>query len=678
MNDRGKTRPGWLLPACGVLLVAFAARVHGLEVQSLWHDEGLSWWFARQPLGELIRGVANTEHPPLYFLGLAIWLRLAGDSAFALRFLSVLGGVLTVALTMALARQWRMPLVGLLAAAVLALHPWHIWYSQEVRSYSWMAAFGVALTWLGWRWTHTLRPRDGVLYAVVATAALYVHVFLALLVLVHFIVAALPRIEGREQGIRRWRALWPFGGAALVFLPWFFLALAQVRTNRTYWYWGFLDVPVVLKQTGEAFVLFPFPQHADVWDFSWAVYAAWGVAALVSVIVWRRPYGPLWVASVWGVLGLTLGWAYIEPKYDPRYVIDALPLWVMLVVFPLAEMATRGGRLVRPRGKALSALWVLLIVGAYGTVAFAAWQRTQAPDVARPDFRSPARFVAQHAAPGDGVVLVGGHIEPIVRYYLRRPDIQVYPMPRRLLVDLDRLLTWWDVAPALNTITRKHRRVWVIRWQEDLADPQHLVRSLLTLNACPLPVPGFNGKVNVAAFQVVRPLALPSEPTPTHKVGIAFRNGVLLLGYDAARVFLPNTPLATCEADRSAQESEVRVAAGETLFVVLYLQATNRLVHGFTGFVHLVTPDGSRALGIMDRLMGGYALPPPRWQLGQVVLQEFPVPVPPDIPPGQYLLEVGLYYPETLQRIDPLPAEVPGARTDGSRILMGPVYVIPK
>jgi len=90
-----------------ILGLAFALRVWQLDTQSLWHDEGLSWWFAREPLWQMLRSVAGTEHPPFYFFVLGLWMRVAVDSAYALRFFSVVGGVLTVAGLIAITRRWR-------------------------------------------------------------------------------------------------------------------------------------------------------------------------------------------------------------------------------------------------------------------------------------------------------------------------------------------------------------------------------------------------------------------------------------------------------------------------------------------------------------------------------------------------------------------------------------------
>ncbi len=659
--------------ALGCVLLAFGLRLWRLDTQSLWHDEGLSWWFARQSLRHMVQDVASTEHPPLYFVLLGLWMRLAGESPFALRWASVFPGVLTVAGLYALGARWRLRTAALLAALLLALHPMHIWYSQELRPYAWMAAWNVALTGWAWLWYTRGRWRDGLLYGLLAAGGLYIHVFLAFPLLVQAFVLFVPRWFQATTRRERWRLAAPYALVALLFLPWFLPLVDQLRTNRTYWYWGFLDVPVVLRQTALAFAFFGFPDNMPVSLWRQVAYVAWGLVGVGTLYLWSRPYGRLLAGSVWGVLGLTLTLAYLAPKYAPRYVLDVLPFWLLLVTAPLAAA---GQALTARRREAVPLVLALgvLLVGAYGILAHRARLLTEQPPVARPNFRDPTTFVAKAAAAGDAVVLVGGHMEPVVRYYLRRPDVALYPMPRRLLVDLDRLLTWWDVAPQMERITRTHARVWLLRWQEDLADPQHLAASFLYLYTCPLPTPPLSADVRLNLFYVPAPIDLPAEPVPSRAVGIPFRNGLELVGYDAARVPDPAAGLDACRQARDSGDRLV-VAPGETLFVVLYLRPTLRLTRGLTGFVHLVTADGSKALGIMDRLLGGYTYPPIRWRVGEIVLQEFPVPVPPDTPPGEYALEVGLYYPETVQRIDPLPAQVPGARTDGSRILMGPVYV---
>src|SRR5512137_2803149 len=87
-----------------LLLIAFGLRVYQLDAQSLWSDEGLSLYRARLTLGENLSNVivvppdvlTQDTNPPLYFVALSLVRAVAGESEYALRFLSVLAGMALV------------------------------------------------------------------------------------------------------------------------------------------------------------------------------------------------------------------------------------------------------------------------------------------------------------------------------------------------------------------------------------------------------------------------------------------------------------------------------------------------------------------------------------------------------------------------------------------------------
>ncbi|MFN3928098.1 MAG: glycosyltransferase family 39 protein [Thermoflexus sp.] len=126
-----------------LILLAFALRVSTLTAQPLWRDEVDALRFGRDLSAEVEgafqrRAQAGWEalsalltrpgfNGPLYFLGLFQWVRLAGDSEFALRFPSAGFGVLAVALSMALFRRYLPPSVARLTAWFLAVAPFMVW-----------------------------------------------------------------------------------------------------------------------------------------------------------------------------------------------------------------------------------------------------------------------------------------------------------------------------------------------------------------------------------------------------------------------------------------------------------------------------------------------------------------------------------------------------------------------
>src|SRR5437868_2493946 len=130
-----------------LVLLALGLRLYGIEVQSLWADEGTSVALATRSFARIAQDAAHDVHPPLYYWTLHIWVQLMGLGVFAVRSLSALYGVLVVVLTYLLGRRWFGQAAALVAAVAAALSPFAIHYSQETRMYILVTLFG-ALAWL--------------------------------------------------------------------------------------------------------------------------------------------------------------------------------------------------------------------------------------------------------------------------------------------------------------------------------------------------------------------------------------------------------------------------------------------------------------------------------------------------------------------------------------------------
>ncbi len=138
---RRVTWPFLALP--GLILLAFALRVYQLPAQSLWYDEGVSWYLTRMSLPALTLWTADDIQPPLYYYLLWLWTRLAGTTEYALRFPSVFFGTLTAPLIWITARRLVGNRAAWLALLFLALSPLHVYYAQEARMYTLLTFLGL-------------------------------------------------------------------------------------------------------------------------------------------------------------------------------------------------------------------------------------------------------------------------------------------------------------------------------------------------------------------------------------------------------------------------------------------------------------------------------------------------------------------------------------------------------
>ena len=112
--------------------------------QSLWFDEADIVVRAQRSWSDVLSTFTiQGENGPLYNVVLAAWIRIAGVSEAAVRFPSAVAGVLAIPAIYILGRQIGGKQSGLLAAGLLAISPYHIWYSQEAKMYSIVALLSI-------------------------------------------------------------------------------------------------------------------------------------------------------------------------------------------------------------------------------------------------------------------------------------------------------------------------------------------------------------------------------------------------------------------------------------------------------------------------------------------------------------------------------------------------------
>ncbi len=122
------------------------------------------------------------------------------------------------------------------------------------------------------------------------------------------------------------------------------------------------------------------------------------------------------------------------------------------------------------------------------------------------------------------------------------------------------------------------------------------------------------------------------------------------------------------ELDRAQFPAEV--AAGTPVTITLYWQSLTPVSEDYTVFVHLLNLDGTLAAGADGPPRDGL-YPTSFWSPGEIIADEHGGMA--SLTPGEYMLEVGLYRPDTGER---LPAS--GARAElGDRVILGKVRITP-
>ena len=272
-----------------VLLAGFALGAAQLNVDILWVDEmaTVSAIGAEDPpftLTQIVQGplaASDTSHSPLYYVLLAGWAQLVGWSQVALRYLSLLFGVLSITFMYRFVAEACDRRTAWLAAALFASSAIISIYYHELRSYSLWILLSLAHGWQYWRLAVASKASAASWFMLAATtsALLYTHPLSPFVLLGfgahHLLLAAKRRAW--------WRVIFAWGAGFAGYLPYAPLVLAGVTAATV--------SRSVQAEALSSLDLLPLLAH--VWangaDLLWLLLAVAAVWAL-----WRKRSPALW------------------------------------------------------------------------------------------------------------------------------------------------------------------------------------------------------------------------------------------------------------------------------------------------------------------------------------------------------------------------------------------------
>ena len=633
-------------PPLALTLLAFAVRLYNLTYHSLWFDEAMSVHWARSTVPRILEVSMNLVEdrlPPLYYLSLHYWRVLAGDGEMAVRLPSVLLGTLLIPLVYRLSVDLLGgsygQRVGLLAAALTALNPFLVWYSQEARMYAQAALLGTLGTWFFLRAitltvSQTRRrgaanyaPAQWLAYGLCAAAGLYTHLYSGFLLAAHALYLLLTWRHSR-------RAWLPFAltmlGVALLFAP---LALATWRVSGEagpgapltgFWSraWWLLS----------AFSVWKAPLSQSLRTITSAVMVGFATLGLVlphHPAPSPQPPAPsprLLVALLLltpPAIATLLLFRNQVAFFGERYFIVIVPWLLIAVAAGAVNLATRLRIMAISTDRQPPISHYLLPVTCYLLpIAFTLlplpgqWS----PAARKEAWRETVGYLAAHAHAEDAILIHPDWTRYPLQYYFRGPG-QTYAV----FGSVDEST---DLDSPLTTISAKHEILWLVESHTELADPEHRANAWLAARypaVTELYPPG------LAAVRAYAPGYisddLPNQATPTNAL---FEGGLKLVGY-----VVPQSHV-------SASDDLFHPPSGWA-HVTLYWSTEAPQIQNYTPFVHLIDDLGQVWGASLERSNDTFDFyPPTRWEPGQLVRADFDVNLNPATPPGNYTLVVGL------------------------------------
>jgi mannosyltransferase len=426
----------WILP---ITALAFATRLYQLDGQSLWFDEIFTVAMARLPwyqgmVSVLGHGVQLT---PVWHWIIKGWLPV-GDSDWLVRFPTVLFGILAIPLIFKLGQLYFSEEVGLLAAFIVAINPYQVWYGQELRVYTLLLLTAAGAMYAFSDMIRT-QGRKGVwLLAFFNFLGLPAHYFMFLVSIVQFLYLIIT-FRRTYSLLRVWIVTQSIGAFPLV-LWWLFLIYQWRITIGTAW------IPAPSWYT-PLLTLWNF-SFTYTGDFSPLVLVGLGIVLIGLVLGLIRA----WDRFERGLL-LTL-WLLAPPViviimslgrvsfYVDRYLIIITPILTLLVASGLMSIrhwAIRWGMI----------LILITITGLrLGEVYF------DREDFSKEDWRMLARTLDAQGQPGQRVITcTDGHWLSF-EYYNRHQNLE----PDKVIF-----------AAQVKDLAPSERGAWVIEMHEALS-----------------------------------------------------------------------------------------------------------------------------------------------------------------------------------------------------------------
>ncbi len=625
-------RERWLVLL--LILIGLGLRLYRVDYPDITGDEAWSVTIAGWQLEDII--ASDVEfNPPFYHLLLYGMMRLGGDTALVIRYVSVLAGLMGVVLLGRLGWLVGGSLLGLWTLIVGVFSPFLIYYAQEARFYGVVFATSTAsLTLL----VYLLRQQVGdkiipgrvwLLYGLASSLMLFSHYYaFAMMVCQAGFVVLFHAWRRSWKQLRGWVAVW--FGMAVAFLPWLVYSVdfLNTRTYQQFDKWRpavWFDLAQRTLRAYSASITLPS-------NLTWISWLVVGLAVLGALTLWRyrspqRYLAVLPVIIVLGVISFAWGMNPIVPFFYERYLMVGTPAFLLLVSAGIWGMI----RLHRVSG----IVALLLFLSVAGTSLSHQWFD---PAFLKGSYGRLMSDIEQRSLAGDLVLLNNPLQQSLADIYL----------PEQLsskMLDRAQLLSTEETGDYIKATTAGYDRVWLVEYGNPAAyDPSHRVLQWLGQNGSRAYYANYINSGPIYLF-----ILGDATDGDQRKVGANFNDEI---------------SLTTARLPAS-------IRSGEPLLLELLWQAQVALDRDYTVFTHLLDGEGL-LVAQTDGQPGGGARPTSGWQPGEVVTDKYAILVPDTLTPGVYQVRVGMYLWPELTRV---PVISSLTRVIDNTIDLGPVRV---
>lgn len=450
-----------------ILLLGLIVRLLGIASRPIWYDEAFAILFSEKGLEAMAYGTlapsgigSSDIHPLGYYAMLWAWMKLFGSVLIAARSLSVLAGICAIYIVYRLTRELFNERIAFIAGLFVALAPFQIHYSQEIRMYAFLALWLITATHAYWKGSHTDDWRWWGIFAVAAALAQYTHNLAAF----YLIPLALTPVFQRDW--RSLRATAMAGLAAVIlYTPWLIQLPAQfAKVSNSYW----VEKPGVER----LFTLLLTYTSLLPLSNNWLIVALISAILVVTIAFWQttRAYSqnaPMTTRGLW-MLYLAFCPAlllFLFSQWRPVYIERALlPSGVIFCIWLAWSLTVNSSR---------PAQYILLLLLATNA-SLGLYQHLTYTGFPYAPYQEMDHGLRKNLNPGDVIVHSNKlSLLPAIYFDPELPQSYIIDTPGSstdTLLPATQEVLGLDAQSNLENATRDAERVWFVIFQESIEE----------------------------------------------------------------------------------------------------------------------------------------------------------------------------------------------------------------
>lgn len=403
-----------------VLLIAVFLRLYRLGATSLWFDEVSSILSGNLlSFNNLITNMWKIGIAcPLYSTFIYYW-RYLGNEEAVLRLSSAIFGIGCVVGIYHLGKVFFDKKTGLICAFLLAISPFHIYYSQELRMYTLISFLTILCTYYLFKALKENKDVYWVLYIVFNTLNLYIH-YMTSLVLLAFTVFFLLNFKQYKLLFKKW--LISNIIILLLLIPWlviFITTFMRIIEMKDY-YW----IPSWLPSVSVMNIFFTFKNFSIGYNATKLIYLLasgiffffffWGIVKtekkkglMLELCCLFIPIFFMFLFSKWKV------W------YIDRYVISSSIFFYLIIA--------KGLSVLKKFYLILSLVFITILsifalINYYNNILPGKWVEHIGITQSKEQYREVSNYIAENFQKGDVILYSHRIMMPSLRWYFSLKD----------------------------------------------------------------------------------------------------------------------------------------------------------------------------------------------------------------------------------------------------------------